>query len=54
MVLNAAYLVPAGDEALAGAVAELAARHGARGLVLEVTGPWPPHNFVDLGEEQQP
>jgi hypothetical protein len=54
MVLNAAYLVPAGDEALAGAVAELAARHRGRGLLLEVTGPWPPHNFVDLGGEQQP
>jgi hypothetical protein len=51
MVLNAAYLVPADDEALVAAVAELAARYRSRGLVLEVTGPWPPHNFVDPGEQ---
>lgn len=51
MVMNAAYLVPAGDEALVAAVSELDSEHRARGLSLEVTGPWPPHNFVHLEED---
>jgi hypothetical protein len=49
MLLNAAYLVPAGDQALARTVAELDAEHRELGLRFELTGPWPPHNFV--GEE---
>ena len=42
MVLNGAYLVPAGDTRLDGVLEEL--RGG--GLVFERTGPWPPYNFV--------
>jgi hypothetical protein len=47
MVLNAAYLVPAGDSSLAGEVARLDAEGRAAGISFELTGPWPPHNFVD-------
>lgn len=52
MVLNAAYLVPAGDESLRRAVSALDAQHRARGLRFEVTGPWPPYNFVDVGGDR--
>jgi hypothetical protein len=47
MVLNAFYLV-ANDrrEAFAARVTELHERHGDRGLELQLTGPWPPYNFV--------
>jgi gas vesicle protein GvpL/GvpF len=47
MLLNAAYLVErerAGE--LREAAAELEARHGALGARIELTGPWPPYNFV--------
>lgn len=48
MVLNAAYLVPSeGAEAFAGVVEELARRHEPDGVELELTGPWPPHHFVE-------
>lgn len=47
MILNGAYLVPAGDDALPAAVERLAAEHEELGVVYEVTGPWPPHNFVE-------
>ena len=40
MVLNAAYLVDAG------AVDELQERYADVGARLELTGPWPPYNFV--------
>jgi hypothetical protein len=47
MVLNAAYLVPdarvAGFRTLFG---ELARRHEADGLVLQLTGPWPAYHFA--------
>jgi hypothetical protein len=47
MVLNGAYLVDrAHVERFRAAAAELGERHRPRGLVLEVTGPWPPYNFV--------
>ncbi len=49
MLLNGAYLVRDGDEALRAEVAKLAADHGPFGVEYELTGPWPPHNFV--GEE---
>ena len=39
------------DEALAGEAAALDAEHGARGIAFEVTGPWPPHNFVEPRDE---
>ena len=52
MVLNGAYLVEAADGALAEAVAELERAYGPRGVSYELTGPWPPYNFVprDLAE----
>jgi Gas vesicle synthesis protein GvpL/GvpF len=51
--LNAAYLVPKLDEqAFRDTVAELGREHAQAGLEYELTGPWPPYNFVD-GELQQ-
>jgi len=49
MLLNAAYLVRRGDERLTSEVASLQAEHATRGYAFELTGPWPPYNFV--GEE---
>jgi hypothetical protein len=46
MLLNAAYLVRRGDEALAREVAALHAEHATNGYAFELTGPWPPYNFV--------
>ncbi|HEX6701817.1 MAG TPA: GvpL/GvpF family gas vesicle protein [Gaiellaceae bacterium] len=46
MVLNGAYLVLRGDHALDAAVAKLEEEYGPRGISYEVTGPWPPYNFV--------
>lgn len=48
MILNGAYLVPFGsEEKLRDAVTALQARYGADGVRYELTGPWPPYNFVD-------
>ncbi len=45
MLLNAAYLLPAGDGAsFAGAVEAEATAHPE--LRIELTGPWPPYSFV--------
>jgi hypothetical protein len=52
MLLNAAFLVPAGDTALRDEVARLDEELRDRGFAVELTGPWPPHNFVDEGEER--
>lgn len=52
MLLNAAYLVPRGDVRLEAAVAGLQAAYGGLGITFEVTGPWPPHNFVEAGDDQ--
>jgi hypothetical protein len=49
MLLNAAYLVAAGDRSLHEEVARLAGEHAPLGVVYELTGPWPPHNFVGDG-----
>jgi hypothetical protein len=46
MLLNGAYLVASADTGLREAVAELDSLYGARGVTYEVTGPWPPYNFV--------
>jgi Gas vesicle synthesis protein GvpL/GvpF len=46
MLLNGAYLVRRDDGRLADAVAELESLYGPRGVTFEVTGPWPPYNFV--------
>jgi hypothetical protein len=48
MVLNAAYLVPtAGVAAFRAIVEDLARRHEAEDVQLELTGPWPPYHFVE-------
>jgi hypothetical protein len=47
MFLNAAYLVPAADaERFRSALDELRSEHAAAGVEYELTGPWPPYNFV--------
>jgi len=46
MLLNAAYLVRRGDETLAQEIASLRAEHAMSGYAFELTGPWPPYNFV--------
>jgi hypothetical protein len=47
MLLNAACLVdPAGLERLREQCAQLEAAHEAVGASVELTGPWPPYNFV--------
>jgi hypothetical protein len=46
MLLNGAYLVTARGAELEEAVAELARRYAELGVTFEVTGPWPPYNFV--------
>jgi hypothetical protein len=53
MLLNAAYLVTVGDERLRETVHELDAAHAAHGITYELTGPWPPYNFVPDDEEPQ-
>jgi len=55
MVLNAAYLVDAdGAGALHEAAAELQGRHADAGARIELTGPWPPYNFVTGETTTQP
>jgi Gas vesicle synthesis protein GvpL/GvpF len=47
MLLNAAYLVPSAKVGrLRELVDELVARHRELGIRIELTGPWPPYNFV--------
>src|SRR5205085_11453064 len=47
MLLNAAYLVERDRVAeLRRLVAELEARYRELGVRIELTGPWPPYNFV--------
>jgi gas vesicle protein GvpL/GvpF len=46
MLLNGAYLVRRDDGELSHAVAELESLYGPRGVTYEITGPWPPYNFV--------
>ena len=48
MFLNAAYLVaPEDEERLRSALDELESRHSRHGVWYELTGPWPPYNFVE-------
>jgi hypothetical protein len=50
MVLNAAYLIEAGRVAeLHSLASELEAEHRALGARIELSGPWPPYNFVPAG-----
>jgi Gas vesicle synthesis protein GvpL/GvpF len=53
MVLNAAYLVD-DPQALRACVAELQDRYAAQGAQLELSGPWPPYNFVAGPAAAQP
>lgn len=47
MLLNSAHLVPRDrEEPFFGALAEVSSELAASGLVVEVSGPWPPYNFV--------
>jgi hypothetical protein len=47
MLLNGAYLVPrAENERFAELVHDLAREHEPRGLMIELTGPWPPYHFT--------
>jgi gas vesicle protein GvpL/GvpF len=46
MILNAAYLVERSNERFRDEVGELAREYERVGLIFEVTGPWPPYNFV--------
>jgi Gas vesicle synthesis protein GvpL/GvpF len=55
MVLNGAYLVDAGAvDDLRACIAELQDRHAELGARLELTGPWPPYNFVAGEQATQP
>jgi hypothetical protein len=55
MLLNGAYLVEADRvDALHALVAELERDYGALGARLELTGPWPPYNFVPGGTGMAP
>jgi hypothetical protein len=46
MLLNGAYLVERDDRRIHDVVDELHALYGESGVAYEVTGPWPPYNFV--------
>jgi hypothetical protein len=51
MLLNAAYLVDADrSDELRQLISELEAHHGDLGARIELTGPWPPYNFVPGGD----
>jgi hypothetical protein len=45
-VLNGAYLVPRDTARLHEVLAGLELEYGERGVSFELTGPWPPYNFV--------
>ena len=51
MILNGAYLVPGdGADGFRAVVEALGRRHEPDGIELELTGPWPPHHFVETPE----
>jgi hypothetical protein len=55
MVLNAAYLVERErTDELHRLVTELEEHHRGLGARIELSGPWPPYNFVPTGEEPAP
>ncbi len=55
MLLNAAYLVEAERTGeLRQLVSELEAHHAALGARIELTGPWPPYNFVTSNGATEP
>jgi hypothetical protein len=52
MFLNAAYLIaPEGQERVRSVLGELESRHSPHGVWYELTGPWPPYNFVEEEDE---
>jgi gas vesicle protein GvpL/GvpF len=53
MFLNAAYLVPAGDDSLRGEAAALGPAYAPLPVSFEVTGPWPPYSFVGREEREE-
>lgn len=53
MLLNAAYLVESGDSGVQATVAALDAEQRSSGISFELTGPWPPYNFVDLAVAEE-
>jgi len=52
MILNAALLVESDATAVRDEVDVLAERLRGFGVTLEVTGPWPAHNFVDGADDE--
>jgi hypothetical protein len=46
MLLNGAYLVARDDTQFEVAVRTLEQRYSGQGVMYEITGPWPPYNFV--------
>ena len=53
MLLNSAHLVPRnGEKPFFAVLAEVQDVLRDDGMVVEVSGPWPPYNFVDLGAEE--
>jgi hypothetical protein len=48
MILNGAYLV-ASDGDLRQVARDLEEQYGSAGFSVELTGPWPPYNFVEQG-----
>jgi len=47
MLLNGAYLVERGDSRIESEVESLRTAYRGLGIAFELTGPWPPYNFVD-------
>jgi hypothetical protein len=48
MFLNASYLVATADDVqFRERLAELESAHRGDGVEYELTGPWPPYNFVE-------
>lgn len=49
MILNGAYLVDdTGIDRFHEAADDLNERHADKGVVVHITGPWPPHQFIDV------
>ena len=52
MALNGAYLVAAGQmDAYRSEIDRLQDEYGPQGFTYELSGPWPPYNFVSIGVE---
>ena len=55
LLLDAAFLVPAGrTAAFRAALRQNARKVSGVGLVVSLTGPWPPYNFIDAGRPAAP